>query len=193
MKNKLPISYGNHTINSKDIKNVTLAIKKKILTNGPILDKLEINLKKYLKVKNALVCSSGTAAIHLAMLSINFKKNDIVIMPAINFIAAYNICKLMGAKIFFADVDKSSGQVTPSTIKKIIKEKKLKKIKVLITMYMGGFPENVKEIYNLKQKHKFFLIEDSCHAFGASIRHNSKNYKIGSCKFSDIATFSMHP
>ena len=100
MKNKLPISYGNHTINSKDIKNVTLAIKKKILTNGPILDKLEINLKKYLKVKNALVCSSGTAAIHLAMLSINLKKNDIVIMPAINFIAAYNICKLMGAKIF---------------------------------------------------------------------------------------------
>ena len=58
---------------------------------------------------------------------------------------------------------------------------------------MGGFAENVKEIYNLKLKHKFFLLEDSCHAFGSSIKYNSKKYKIGSCKFSDMATFSMHP
>tara|TARA_B110000027_G_scaffold104796_1_gene111158 strand:- start:6319 stop:7497 length:1179 start_codon:yes stop_codon:yes gene_type:complete len=193
MKYKVPIAYGNHNINANDIKNVSLAIRSKNLTNGPILGKLENNLEKYLGVKNALTCSSGTAAIHLAMLGINLKKNDIVIMPAINFIAAYNICKIMGAKIFFADVDKFSGQITPTSIKKIIKDKKLKKIKVLITMYMGGFAENVKEIYNLKLKHKFFLLEDSCHAFGSSIKYNSKKYKIGSCKFSDMATFSMHP
>ena len=193
MKNKFPISYGDHSINSIDIKNINFAIKRKKLTSGPILEKLEINLKKYLKVKNALVCSSGTAALHLAMLSINLKKNDVVIMPAVNFVAAYNVCKLMGAKIFFADVDKFSGQMTPFTIQKIIKEKKLKKIKVLVSMYMGGFPENVEKIYDLKKKYKFFLIEDSCHAFGASIKHKSKTYRIGSCKFSDIATFSMHP
>ena len=66
----------------------------------------------------------------------------------------------MGAKIFFADVDKFSGQMTPFTIQKIIKEK-IKKIKVLVSMYMGGFPENVEKIYDLKKKYKFFLIEDS--------------------------------
>ena len=120
MKYKVPIAYGNHNINANDIKNVSLAIRSKNLTNGPILGKLENNLEKYLGVKNALTCSSGTAAIHLAMLGINLKKNDIVIMPAINFIAAYNICKIMGAKIFFADVDKFSGQITPTSIKKII-------------------------------------------------------------------------
>ena len=68
-------------------------------------------------------------------------------MPAINFISSYNICKLMGARIILADVDKFTGQITPSTISKTIKENKLKKIKAIITMYLGGFPENVKDFF----------------------------------------------
>lgn len=193
MKKFKTISYGKQNIISSDIKSVYLSLKNKNLTNGPIILKLENKLKKYFSVKNAMVCSSGTAAIHLALLSINLKKNDTVIMPAINFISSYNICKLMGAQIILADVDEFTGQITPSTILKTIKENKLKKIKAIITMYMGGFPENVKDFFKLKKKLNCYLIEDSCHALGAINQYNSNKYRIGSCKFSDLSTFSMHP
>ena len=45
-------------------------------------------------------------------------------------------------------------------------------------MYMGGFPENVRDFFKLKKKLNCYLIEDSCHAFGAEIKHSSKSYKI---------------
>tara|TARA_Y100000590_G_C15493242_1_gene928635 strand:- start:202 stop:999 length:798 start_codon:yes stop_codon:yes gene_type:complete len=54
---------------------------------------------------------------------------------------------------------------------------------------MAGHPANLNEIYNLKKKYNFKLIEDACHALGGSY----KNTKIGSCKYSDISTFSFHP
>ena len=60
-------------------------------------------------------------------------------------------------------------------------------------MYLGGCPENVIEIFRLKKKYKFILIEDACHAFGSKYKFKNKYLKIGSCKHSDICTFSFHP
>ena len=61
------------------------------------------------------------------MLSIGLKKNDIILMPAINFIAAYNIAKSMDLKVYLVDVNEHTGQITYETILKCIKENKLKK------------------------------------------------------------------
>ena len=58
-------------------------------------------ISQYLKCKFAHVCNSGTSAIFLALKSIDLKKDDIVIMPAINFIASYNVAKFLGAKVFW--------------------------------------------------------------------------------------------
>ena len=66
---------------------VLSSLSNDLITTGPFVEKFENNLKKYLKCKFSYVCSSGTAAIHLAMLSLNLKKNDIILMPAINVIA----------------------------------------------------------------------------------------------------------
>jgi dTDP-4-amino-4,6-dideoxygalactose transaminase len=60
-------------------------------------------------------------------------------------------------------------------------------------MYLGGYPENVIEFYKIKKKFHCYLIEDACHALGAQYIYKKKNIFIGSCKHSDIATFSMHP
>jgi dTDP-4-amino-4,6-dideoxygalactose transaminase len=126
-------------------------------------------------------------------MAIELKKNDVVIMPAINFIAVYNMARLMNAKIFLADVDHLTGQMTPETLLKCIKVNKLKKIKAIITMYLGGYPENVIEFYNIKKKFKCYLIEDACHALGAKYFYKKRFFSIGSCSHSDISTFSLHP
>jgi len=190
MKN---IPYGRQYIDSKDIRLVSKALKEDLITTGRYVKKFENKISKFLKVKYAVSCNSGTSALHLALMGIGLERDDVVIMPAINFIAVYNMARLMNAKIFLADVDPLTGQMTPETLLKCIKNNKLKRIKAIVTMYLGGYPENVIEFYNIKKKYKCFLIEDACHAFGAKYKFKNKKLYIGSCEHSDIATFSLHP
>ena len=187
------IPYGKQLIDKKDKKLVLDALSNNLITTGPIVEKFEKELKKYLQCKYSYVCNSGTSAIHLAMLSLGLKKNDIILMPAVNFIASYNMAKIIGLKIFLVDVDQYTGQVTPNKILECIKKNKLKKINALIVMFNGGYPEYVDKFYAIKQKYNFFIIEDSCHALGAEYKYRNKYFKIGSCKHSDISTFSLHP
>ena len=187
------IPYGKQSIDIKDKNLIIKSLSNDLITTGPFVDNFENSLKKYLKCKYAYVCNSGTSAIHLAMLSLGLKKKDVVLMPAINFIASYNMAKTMGLRVFLVDVDKFTGQVTPKTVLDCIKEKKLKKVSALIVMFNGGYPENSENFYKLKKKYNFSIIEDACHAFGAKYSFKKNSYKVGSCKHSDISTFSMHP
>jgi dTDP-4-amino-4,6-dideoxygalactose transaminase len=187
------IPYGKQSISNEDKKLVLRSLNSPLITTGYYVNELEKKIKKYLKSKYTLVCSSGTAGLHLALLSINIKKTDNVIMPAINFIASYNMASTFGANIYLCDVDPYNGQMTPELLSKCIKKNKLKKIKAVITMYLGGYPLNIINFYKLKKKYNFFIIEDSCHALGAEYTYLKKSYKIGSCNHSDLAVFSFHP
>jgi dTDP-4-amino-4,6-dideoxygalactose transaminase len=187
------IPYGRQHIDSQDIRLVSKALKQDLITTGDYVKKFENKTSKLLGAKYTLSCNSGTSGLHLALVSIDFKKDDVIIMPVINFIAIYNMAKLMKAKIFLADVDPFTGQMTPKTLLECIKNNKLRKIKAIVTMYLGGYPENVIEFYRIKKKFNCYLIEDACHALGAKYIYKKKNIYIGSCKHSDIAVFSMHP
>jgi dTDP-4-amino-4,6-dideoxygalactose transaminase len=185
--------YGRQFIDNKDIYYVSNALKNNLITTGPYVKKFEDKIQNILTAKYVISCNSGTAALHLALKAINLKNNDVIIMPAINFIAAYNMARLMNAKIFLADVDPFTGQMTPKTLLECVKQNKLKKIKAIVTMYLGGYPENVINFFNLKKRLKCFLIEDACHALGSKYYFNKKLISVGSCKHSDISTFSFHP
>lgn len=187
------IPYGKQYIDESDKKLVLKSLSNDLITTGPFVHKFEKELKRYLKCKYSFVCSSGTAAIHLAMLSINLMKDDVILMPAVNFIASYNMAKIMQLKIYLVDVDEHTGQITTDKILECINRNKLKKIKALIVMYHGGFPENLKNFYELKKKYNLFIIEDACHALGSEYKYKNKFFKIGSCMHADVSTFSLHP
>jgi dTDP-4-amino-4,6-dideoxygalactose transaminase len=187
------IPYGKQYIDNEDVKVVSKVLKSDLITSGHQVNKFEEKIKKFLNAKFSFTCNSGTSALFLALQSIGLKKNDIVIMPAINFIASYNVAKLFNSKIFLADVDKYSGQMSPENIIDICKKFKIKKIKAVITMYNGGYPDNAEKFKSLKKKYKCYIVEDSCHALGATYKYNKKDIKIGSCFHSDISTFSLHP
>jgi len=190
---KILIPYGNHFVDKYDLEYVKDALFSKFLTSGKYQKIFSEKLKKYLKCKYVCLTSSGTSALHLSFLAINLKKDDIVIMPSINFIASFNMASKIGAKIYLADVDKDTGQMTPDTILACVTKNKLNKIKCIVTMYLGGSPENAENIYKLKKKLDCYIIEDSCHAFGSSYYYKKKKYMVGSNIHSDISTFSFHP
>ena len=190
---KKKINYGRQHIDKLDVNLVIKSLNENLITTGNYVNLFEKKISDKFKCKYAFSCNSGTAGLHLAYLAINLKKNDIVLMPSINFVSSYSMAKQLGAKIFLVDVDPLTGQMTPEKVLDCIKLNKIKKIKVIITMYLGGYIENNINFYNLKNTLKCYLIEDACQAFGAKYNFKNKKYYIGSCKHSDICVFSFHP
>ncbi len=187
------IPYGKQFIDQSDIESVSKALKNDLVTTGPLVQKLEKKVSEILKVKHAIVCSSGTAALHLAFMAINLKKGDNIIMPTINFTAAANIAYLMKANIYLSDVNPDSGLMTEKNLYECIKRNNLKSLKAFLPMYIGGNAENNFDLKKLKKKYNAFCIEDACHALGSYKIINKKKYIVGSCIDSDICTFSLHP
>jgi len=187
------IPYGLHHISKQDLTSVKNSLKSNLITGGQYVKKFEKKIKYFLKSKFVLTTSSGTSALHLAFMSIGLRKNDIVLMPSVNFVASFNIAKSLGAKIYLVDVDIYTGQITPENIIDCIKKNKIKKIKCLVSVFLGGYPENIYNFYKLKKEYNFYIIEDACHAFGSKYIHNKKFINIGSNLHSDISVFSFHP
>ena len=119
---KFTIPYGKQYINNQDIKSVRRSLTDEFITTGSSVKNFETDIRKKVRSKYAYTCINGTAGLHLAYLSIDLKKNDVVVMPAINFVSAYRIAQLLGAKIYLADVDPFSGQMTPQTVLDCIKK-----------------------------------------------------------------------
>jgi dTDP-4-amino-4,6-dideoxygalactose transaminase len=187
------IPYGRQSISKSDKLAVSNSLNQNLISSGNNVTLFEEKIKKLVSCKYSVVCNSGTSAIHLALVSISVKKGDIIIMPSVNFVAAFNICNLLGAKIYLTDIDSLNGQMTPKNLLDCIKSNKLKNIKAVITSQIGGHAEYAVELYNIKKKYNFFLIEDSCHSFGSKYYYKKKLLSVGSCKHADIATFSFHP
>ena len=94
------IPYGRQHISYSDISAVKKALKNNLITNGKTVSNFEKKVSNYLKCKYVSTCNSGTSALFLALLSINVKKNDKIIMPSVNFISCSPDSKLEdGVKI----------------------------------------------------------------------------------------------
>lgn len=187
------IFYGRQSINKSDISSAIKTLKSNFLTTGPKVLEFEKQISKITGSKYCLSCNSGTSAIFLVALVLNLKRGDSIIVPNINFVASFNIFSFFGCKVYLAEVDKITGQVTPETISDCIKKNKIKKLKCFVTMPLGGLAINIDGFYKIKKKFKSYWMEDNCHALGSCFDYNKKIEKSGSCKFSDFSIFSFHP
>lgn len=191
MKKLIP--YGRQYIDKADIREVSIALSKDKITSGETTLKFEKKINEFLNCKYSITCNSGTSAIFIALHALNIKKNDKIIMPSINFISSYSVAKFLGAKVYLADVDRFTGQMRPEDVENCCKKFGIKNFNVLVVMYNGGYPQNAEKFKLLKNKYKCYIVEDACHALGSSYKFKKKYYKVGSCKHSDICTFSLHP
>jgi UDP-4-amino-4,6-dideoxy-N-acetyl-beta-L-altrosamine transaminase len=188
------IPYGRHYIDKKDIDSVIQVLQDDWLTCGPVIDKFEDALAKRVASKYAIGCSNGTTALHLAMLVLGIGVGDIVLVPAITFLASANAVKYVGADVVFVDVNPSTGLMTAETLEDAVLKNKNKTFKAVVNVHLAGQCENLEAIYEIAKKYNLLIIEDAAHAIGSIyIGQNNKKYPIGSNSFSDITTFSFHP
>jgi UDP-4-amino-4,6-dideoxy-N-acetyl-beta-L-altrosamine transaminase len=188
------IPYGRHSIAQKDIDAVIQVLRSDWLTCGPVVDKFEDILAKVVGAKYTVACSNGTTALHLAMLALGIGSADVVLVPAITFLASANAARYVGANVVFVDIEPSTGLMTAETLEKAILTHKSKSLKAVVNVHLAGQCEDLEAIYNVAKKHNLLIIEDAAHAIGTVYTdQNNNRHPIGSNAFSDITTFSFHP
>lgn len=188
-KNIYPfLPYGRQMIDKDDINSVIKVLKSNYLTEGPIISEFEKAFAHKVGSKYAVVCSSGTAGLHLASMCLKLNSNFTALVPAISFVATANAPFYTGANIEFVDVDPNTGLITADTLIRAIKTSS-KKVKALFYVHLNGVVEDLTNIKNICDQYDIKIIEDSCHAIGGS----KNSQKIGSCYDSDINVFSLHP
>lgn len=187
---KLP--YGRQCIEDDDIEAVVDVLKSDYLTTGPAVQRFEESLSKAVDAPYAVACANGTAALHLAAMSIDLAPGDAVIVPAITFVATANVARFCGAEVVFADVDPGSGLVTPDCLERALAsiDSELSPAAV-IPVHLNGQSCDMEAISKLAGQHRLRVIEDACHAIGTIIESNQT--VVGDCRFSDAACFSFHP
>lgn len=177
------IPYGRQAIDAGDIKAVVKVLKSDWLTQGPAVREFEKSLAKYCNAKHAVAVSNGTAALHLAYLTAGLGTGDEVITTPNTFVATTNMLLAIGAKPVFCDIRLDNYNLDETKIEKLITSK----TKAIVPVHFGGHPCDMDKILNIAKKHHLLVIEDACHALGASF----KNRKIGG--ISDMSVFSFHP
>lgn len=180
---KKRIKIAEPCIGREEEKAVIEVLKSKSLSQGVKVREFEENFASYIGVDHAIATSSGTTALHLALLSCGIKRGDEVITTPFSFIATANSILYCNAKPGFADVDYESFNIDPERIKESITSK----TKALLIVHLYGMPCDMKEILGICEDYNLMLIEDACQAHGAMY----ENKKAGS--FGNAACFSFYP
>ena len=177
------IFYGHQYIDDADIQAVVEVLKSDYLTCGPKIEELEKKLCAVTGAKYAVVCSNGTAALHMACQAAGIGAGDEMITTPITFAASANCALYCGAKPVFADINEETYNIDPAHVESLTTEK----TKAVVAVdYTGQYVELDRLLAHCR-KHNLVLIEDGAHVIGTS--YNGK--KNGS--IADMTTLSFHP
>lgn len=187
------LPYGRQHITESDIAEVASVLGSDWLTQGPKIPEFEDALADYVQAREAVVCTSGTAALHLCMLALGIGTGDAIITTPNTFAATANCARYVGANVLFADINPNSGLIDVDHIQRILEQDSSGRIKAIIPVHFAGQPADIPAIHTLAKKHGAFVIDDACHAIGATYTHDGANYTIGGCPNADLTVFSFHP
>lgn len=177
MEKLIPLSVPN--LKGRELEYVTHAIETEwVSTAGPYITDFEQSLAKYVGVKEAVACQSGTAGLHLALMTCGVKACDEVIVPTLTFIAAVNPVKYIGAEPIFMDCDDSL-TMDPIKLREFCEKECYfehnvlfnktthKQIKAIIIVHVFGNIADMNAIMEVAATYNLKVIEDATEALGS--------------------------
>jgi len=166
-----------------EMKNLQECLDSKWVTQGPFTKKFEGLFAARHQVKHALACTSCTAALHLATLTLELKAGDEVIIPALTWVTSAHAAEYVGAKAVFADIEADTFNLDPKAFETAITPR----TKAVIVVHLFGLAANMSELMRIATKHNVAVIEDAACATGTT--YDGK--PVGS--IGDLGCFSFHP
>ena len=178
---KVPIA--KPIIGEEEIENVVEVLKSGMIAQGPRVAEFEEKYAEWVGAEYGIAVNSGTAALHVALLSCGIGEGDEVITTPFTFIASGNSILYTGAKPVFADIDLCTYTMDPDSIEQLITEN----TKAILPVQLYGQSADMERINEIAEKHGLIVIEDAAQAHGATC--NGKN--VGS--LGDMSCFSFYP
>jgi perosamine synthetase len=172
-------------ISEEEKKAVLNVLESQLLSSlaGKVVETFEKEFAEYIGVKHAIAVNSGTAALHIAIASLDIGPGDEVIVPPFTFIATASSIIHNNAIPIFADIDNKTYTLDPESVEKNITNK----TKAIIPVHLAGVTANMDPLLDIAQENDLFIIEDACQSHGAKY----KGKRVGS--MGELGTFSFYP
>ena len=178
----MKVPWSEPLIGEEELNAVIEVLKSGWLSQGPKVRALEELFKERVGAREAVAVSSGTAALHCALVASGIGPGDEVIVPALTFIATVNVVLATGARPVLVDVEPDTFNTSPE----LVAEKITSRTKAIMPIDYAGMPVDIKGFEELAEDHNLLFIEDAAEAVGAE--YNGK--PVGG--FNHITCFSFH-
>ena len=154
------VEFFKHNLNEDDIKEVVKTLEEYFITTGPKVAEFEKALRKFLGLPEVVGVTSCTQALHLSFLGLGVEEGDQVITSPLTFVATSNSILYTGAELKFCDVLPKTGCIDPKQIETSISPN----TKAILPIHLYGELCNMKEIKEVAERHKLFIVEDAAHS-----------------------------
>lgn len=158
------------------------------VTQGPEVAAFEREFADFVRAPHACAVSSGTTALHLALLAVGVRPGDEVITVSHSYIATANSIRYCGATPVFVDIDPVAFNIDPQKIEPAISDR----TRAILCVHQMGMPCDLKTILEIAGKCNLPVVEDAACAVGSKILWQGQWEKIGK-PHGDVACFSFHP
>ena len=155
---------------------------------GTDVKEFEQNLAEYLQVKHVISCANGTDALQIAMMALELKPGDEVIVPVFTYIATAEVIGLLGLVPVMVDVDPNTFCIDVAQVVAKITSK----TKAIVPVHLFGQCANMEELMKVAVSNNLYVIEDTAQAIGANYTFKNGDVKSAGC-IGDIGTTSFFP
>ncbi len=187
------LPYGRQHIWPSDTEAVLKVLSSDWLTQGPRVPAFEEALAEVLRARHVVACANGTAALHLAMLALNVGPGDVVVTTPITFLSSANCARFVGARVRFVDIEPDTALMDVAALAEVLGRDTEHKIRAVVPVHFAGQPAALPDIFRITREHETYLVDDACHALGATYMHENRPSHIGSGSHSDLTVYSFHP
>lgn len=177
------IRLTRHTFSDEVLAEVCDVLKSGNLVQGPKVAKLESAVQEFLGASSVIAVSSGTAALHIALVALGIGQGDEVIVPAFTYPATANVVELVGATSIIVDITPQDLCIDVAAIEAKI----TKRTKAIIPVHEFGMPCDLQALMSIASRHGIPVVEDAACAFGSEF----SGRKVGT--FGVMGCFSLHP
>ncbi|MBF0186849.1 MAG: UDP-4-amino-4,6-dideoxy-N-acetyl-beta-L-altrosamine transaminase [Magnetococcales bacterium] len=185
------IPYGRQSLDKSDEEAVLEVLRSDWLTQGPTVTHFEQALSEQCAGAAAVAVSNGTVALTLACQALGLGPGGRLWTSPNTFVASANCGRYCGAEVGFVDIDLETGNMSVEALERALQDAERSGTlpDIVIPVHFAGLPCAMEKIARLGKRYGFRIIEDACHAVGASLNGDP----VGDCRYSDATVFSFHP
>ena len=179
------IAIANPSLGREEKRRVEEVLDSGMLAEGDLVREFESGFADYCGTDRGVATSSGTTALHAALVSLGIGRGDRVLTTPFSFIATANSVRLAGAEVDFVDVNPQTYNIDPDALERRLRDDE--QVDAVIAVHLYGLPADVGRLGELADRYDFRLVEDAAQAHGA--RYDGR--RVGG--FGDAACFSFYP